>query len=95
MFKLKIAGKMIVIIGLSMALIGSFFALLSMRAAIADSEAEISRINQQIIEQQLRNEEYADILADANTEDFYKNVAETELGYASRDEKIYIDISGH
>lgn len=69
--------------------------LISMRADIAATEAEIADINRQIIEQKLRNEEYEDILADANTDDFYRDVAENELGYASRDEKIYIDISGH
>ncbi len=69
--------------------------LISMRADIAKTEAEIADINRKIIEQKLRNEEYEDILADANTDDFYRDVAENELGYASRDEKIYIDISGH
>ena len=69
--------------------------LVSMRSDIAKTEAEIADINRQIIEQKLRNEEYEDILADANTDDFYRDVAENELGYASRDEKIYIDISGH
>ncbi len=69
--------------------------LITMRSDIADTEEEIADINRQIIEQKLRNEEYEDILADANTDDFYRDVAENELGYASRDEKIYIDISGH
>jgi hypothetical protein len=95
MFRLKVAVKFMLIAGLSMALIGSFVALLSMRSAIAASDEELARIGQEIIEQLLRNDEYNDILADANTEDFYKNDAENELGYASRNEKIYIDISGH
>ena len=69
--------------------------LITMRADIAATEEQIADINRQIIEQKLRNEEYEDILADANTDDFYRDVAESELGYASRDEKIYIDISGH
>lgn len=75
--------------------VGSVVNLFSMRSAIAETEAEIASINRQIVEQKLRNEEYRDILADANTDDFYRDVAENELGYASRDEKIYIDISGH
>jgi hypothetical protein len=39
--------------------------------------------------------EYTDILSDENTEDFYKNIAEDTLGYGLRDEKIYVDITGH
>jgi len=87
--------KIIVSICLVLAIAVSVVNLFSMRAAIAATEKEISDISQKIAEQKLRNEEYEDILADANTDDFYRDVAENELGYASRDEKIYIDISGH
>ena len=87
--------KIIVSICLVLAIAVSVVNLFSMRAAISATENEISDISQKIAEQKLRNEEYEDILADANTDDFYRDVAENELGYASRDEKIYIDISGH
>lgn len=88
-------AKYIVLFFLLLTAMVSVVNLFSMRAAITDQEIEIANINKQIIEQKLRNEEYEDILADANTSDFYRDVAENELKYASRDEKIYIDISGH
>ena len=87
--------RVIVSFCLLLAIAVSTVNLLSMRADILASDDKIADISRQIIEQKLRNEEYEDILADANTDDFYRDVAENELGYASRDEKIYIDISGH
>ena len=87
--------RIIVSFCLLLAIVVSVVNLISMRSDIAETENEIADINHKIIEQKLRNEEYEDILADANTDDFYRDVAENDLGYASRGEKIYIDISGH
>ena len=91
MYKLKLIS----IAALSLIAVVMVFGVISMRADISDTEDAIAEIDHQIIEQKLRNEEYEDILADANTDDFFRDVAENDLGYASRDEKIYIDISGH
>ena len=91
MSKIRIVVSFCLLLAIAVSVVN----LISMRADIAATEDKIADINRKIVEQKLRNEEYEDILADANTDDFYRDVAENELGYASRDEKIYIDISGH
>ncbi len=62
---------------------------------IAETEAESARIRDRIREQELRNGELEDILSDENIDDFYRNLAEDNLGYGTADEKIYQDISGY
>ncbi len=65
-----------------------------MRASIADTEKQISGIVDRINDQKVRNEEYRSILSDENAEDFYRTVAEDDLGYGEYDEKIYVNIPG-
>lgn len=86
--------RLLILSILLVAAVVSVVNLLSMRADISAKDMEIRNINEKIIEQKLYNEEYEDILADANIADFYRSIAESSLGYASRDEKIYINITG-
>ena len=73
--------RVIVSFCLLLAIAVSIVNLFSMRADIAATENEIADINRKIIEQKLRNEEYEDILADANTDDFYRDVAENAIPF--------------
>lgn len=62
---------------------------------IAETESQNAQIREQIREQELKNGELQDILADENIDDFYRGLAEDNLGYGMADEKIYQDISGY
>ena len=73
----------------------SVISLIFMRIDIADKEQEIALISEMIKEQRLRNSEMEDLLAIENEEDFYRSIAEDNLGYGRNDEKIYKDISGN
>ena len=65
------------------------------RVDIAETEAESERIREQIRQQELKNGELEDILSEENIDDFYRNLAEDNLGYGSADEKVYQNISGY
>lgn len=65
------------------------------RIDIAETEAESARIREQIRQQELKNGELEDILSEDNVDDFYRNLAEDNLGYGNADEKVYQDISGY
>lgn len=65
------------------------------RIDIAETEAESARLRDQIRQQELKNGELEDILSEDNIDDFYRNLAEDNLGYGSADEKVYQDISGY
>ena len=62
---------------------------------IAETESQNAQIREQIREQELKNGELQDILADENIDDFYRGLAEDNLGYGMSNEKIYQDISGY
>jgi len=62
---------------------------------IAETDAKNTQIREQIRAQELKNGELEDILADENIDDFYRGLAEDNLGYGRADEKIYQDISGY
>lgn len=68
---------------------------ISMRINISQKDNEINNIEEQIRDQKIKNNEYGTILADENLEDFYKSIAENDLGYALNDEIIYVDITGY
>ena len=55
----------------------------------------MSDVTERIKEQRLRNSEMEDLLATENEDDFYRSIAEDNLGYGRNDEKIYKDISGN
>ena len=62
---------------------------------IAATEAEIDQVRDAKREQELRNGEFEDILAEENADDFNRNLAEDNLGLGKPDEKVYQDISGY
>ena len=73
----------------------SLFQIVSMRINIIKKDQELARIEEEIHEQKLKNNEYDALLSEENKEDFYKNIAENELNYAERDEILYFDITGY
>ena len=73
----------------------SVISLIFMRLDISDKEREIALVTERIREQKIRNSELADLLAEGNEDDFYRSIAEDNLGYGQNDEKIYKDISGN
>lgn len=73
----------------------SIISLIFMRLDVADKEREIALVTERIKEQRLRNSEMEDLLATENEDDFYRSIAEDNLGYGRNDEKIYKDISGN
>ena len=62
---------------------------------IAATEAEIDRVRDAKREQDLRNGELEDMLAEENADDFNRNLAEDNLGFGKPDEIVYQDISGY
>lgn len=73
----------------------SVISLIFMQLDISDKEKEIALVTERIKEQKIRNSELADLLADGNEDDFYRTIAEDNLGFGQNDEKIYKDISGN
>ncbi len=73
----------------------SAVSLVFMKLDIAEKDREIDLISGQIKEQRLRNSEMQDLLSAENEDDFYRSIAEDNLGYGRNDEKIYKDISGN
>lgn len=62
---------------------------------ISGKSSEIEDLNSQIRDQKLKNNEYSSILEEENIEDFYRIIAEDQLGFAASDEIIYKDITGY
>lgn len=62
---------------------------------IAAKNSEIDDLNTQIRDQKLKNNEYSSVLDEKNLEDFYRIIAEDELGLATSDEIIYKDANGY
>ena len=60
----------------------------TMLADINSTEKKIDEIGHKLREQRILNSQYESILDEENLEDFYINVAETELNYAYSDEII-------
>ena len=73
----------------------SLFQIVYMRINIIKKDQELARIEEEIHEQKLKNNEYDALLSEENKEDFYKNIAENELNYAESDEILYFDITGY
>lgn len=73
----------------------SLFQVISMRVDIAKKDGELAQIEEEIREQKLKNSEYQALLDDENLDDFYRGIAEEELGYAESDEILYVDITGY
>ena len=73
----------------------SLFQIVSMRINIIKKDQELARIEEEIHEQKLKNNEYDALLSEENKEDFYKNIAENELNYAEIEEILYFDITGY
>ena len=67
---------------------------ITMLADINSTEKKIDEIGHKLREQRILNSQYESILDEENLEDFYINVAETELNYAYSDEIIYVDVTG-
>ena len=67
---------------------------ITMLADINSTEKKINEIGHQLREQRILNSQYESILDEENLEDFYINVAETELDYAYSDEIIYVNVTG-
>ena len=66
-----------------------------MRINISQKDKEIKWIENRIKEQKIINNEYDSILKDENLSDFYKSIAEDDLGFALNDEIIYVDVTGY
>jgi len=64
-----------------------------MRMSISETTQKIASVQEKIDEQKIKNSELEDLLAEENRDDFYKNIAEDELGYGLSNEKIYKDIA--
>ena len=68
------------------------FEFARLRISINEKETEIKSLSDEIKTQRLRNQEYESILDEENKDDFYRSIAEDELGYGVYDEKIYKNI---
>ena len=68
--------------------------VVTMLADINTTDNKIDELGQQLRDQRILNSQYESILDDENIEDFYINVAETELDYAYSDEIVYVDVTG-
>ena len=82
-------------IALSVVLVICVIGVVGKVVDIAAKNSEIEDINSQIRDQKLKNNEYSSVLDEDNLEDFYRMIAEDELGYASSDEIIYKDATGY
>ncbi|PWM43876.1 MAG: hypothetical protein DBX47_06660 [Clostridiales bacterium] len=86
--------KLFIRIFLLLVLVATVAGFVMMRADIATENKKIAEIKHSISEQKLRNEELSSVLEPENTDDFYKDIAESDLDYGYANEKIYVDISG-
>ena len=60
----------------------------------AKTDAQIADVKDQIRQTRLKNGEYEDILSEENEEDFYRALAEDNLGYGEPNEKVYESVPG-
>lgn len=65
------------------------------RVDIAKTNAEIDAIKEEIRLQKRKNAEADDILSEENIEDFYRDLAEDNLGYGQSHEKVYKSVPAH
>lgn len=82
-------------IALSVILVICVIGLVEKVADIAAKNSEIEDLKSQKREQELKNNEYSSLLDEANLEDFYRMIAESQLGLATSDEIIYKDATGY
>jgi|GEM_PF-3058577 len=90
----KIKHGVLIRLIFSFLLIFALINFLFMRLDISKTDLNIKEIQNQIKDQKLKNNELTSILTDENIDDFYRIVAENDLGYGSYDEKVYVDITG-
>ena len=84
---LNIARSVVLVIGV-IGVVGKVVDIIS-------KNSEIDDLHSQLRDQKLENNEYSSILEEENIEDFYRIIAEDELGYAGSDEIIYKDSTGY
>ncbi len=70
--------------------------LISQQLQISQKQAELSQLEDNILIQEVKNSEVADVYnsSDEENEEYIKRIARQELGYAEPDERIFINIAG-
>ena len=75
--------------------IGLLVNVISSRLSNAATDEKIKETNEQIRLANLKNGELADILSEPNKDDYYRGLAEDNLGYGAPNEKVYKSVPGN
>ena len=86
--------KHLLLIVLIVTFVGSLVNVVTLFVNNAKTDAQIAGVKEQIRQTKLKNGEYEDILSEENEEDFYRGLAEDNLGYGEPNEKVYESVPG-
>ncbi len=75
-------------------LVLSVVSFLAMRNSLTQKDLENEEIRRAIREKKIANNELSAMMDDENLDDFYRSIAERDLGYGTGNEKVYIDVTG-
>ncbi|WP_242969338.1 FtsB family cell division protein [Anaeromassilibacillus sp. An200] len=72
-------------------------ALINQQVQISEKSKELSEMQQQLEEQNIRNEELRRALSDGSEQnsEYLERYAREELGYAKPDERVFVNIAGN
>ena len=72
-------------------------ALINQQVQISEKSKELSEMQQQLEEQNIRNEELRRALSDGTEQnsEYLERYAREELGYAKPDERVFVNIAGN
>lgn len=75
-------------------LVLSVVSFLAMRNSLIQKDLENEELRSIIREKKVANNELSAMLDEENQDDFYRSIAERDLGYGMGNEKVYIDVTG-
>ena len=69
------------------------YSVISIQIEISNERLKLERVEQQIYEQQLENDELTRALESGGESEYIERIAREKLGYAAADERVFVDIA--